>query len=232
MLINRATLRTADYSGTCAFRRSAFLRVGPYDGDVLFDNEEMIRHFARAGLKIDYRADCFVQKKPPSFRKWLEQRPRQAYEDFALRVKTVSFASIIPVGIALAVFWPVQAFSLFSALIAAVSIALALAGWSRGEARKCFPIVACLFAPFWILERAVSTYCAFGWYLFRGGYPFAGRVLSRGVGRDWFAVRDSGPKTELNFGSGDHVLSGEEKQRCRATKRGFGRLNRGGAFVS
>src|SRR3954468_5954514 len=52
MLINRATLRTADYPGTCAFRRASMLRVGHYDGDVLFDNEEMIRHFARAGASI------------------------------------------------------------------------------------------------------------------------------------------------------------------------------------
>ena len=49
MLINRALLRTADYPGTCAFHRATMLRVGHYDGDVLFDNEEIIRGKKRKG---------------------------------------------------------------------------------------------------------------------------------------------------------------------------------------
>src|SRR5947207_8328228 len=78
MLINRATLRTGDYPGTCAFRRAAMLRVGHYDGDVLFDNEEIIRHFAGAGATVCYPIDLFVRKWPPVLGKWIEQRPRQA----------------------------------------------------------------------------------------------------------------------------------------------------------
>src|SRR3954463_2953892 len=66
MLINRATLRTADYPGTCGFRRQTMVRVGPYDGDVLFDNEEMIRHFAREGATIGYALNLFVEKRPPA----------------------------------------------------------------------------------------------------------------------------------------------------------------------
>ncbi|HEY0369877.1 MAG TPA: hypothetical protein VGC85_09790, partial [Chthoniobacterales bacterium] len=64
MLINRAALRIGDYPGTCAFRRSTMLRVGHYDGDVLFDNEELVRHFARSGAKIDYAIDFFILKRP------------------------------------------------------------------------------------------------------------------------------------------------------------------------
>src|SRR5207302_2120307 len=103
MLINRATLRAADYPGTCAFLRSTMLRCGEYDGDVLFDNEELIRHFARHRARICYANDLFIRKHPPTFRKWLEQRPRQAYEDFGLRFKTVLFASLLPILIILAV---------------------------------------------------------------------------------------------------------------------------------
>ena len=61
MLINRATLRIGDYPGTCAFRRSTMLRIGHYDGDVLFDNEEIVRHFAASGATINYAIDFFVQ---------------------------------------------------------------------------------------------------------------------------------------------------------------------------
>src|ERR1043166_3816185 len=81
MLINRATLRTGDYPGTCAFLRTAMLLVVPYDGDVLFDNEEIIRHFAKAGATISYATNLFVRKRPPILRKWIEQPPRPAYGD-------------------------------------------------------------------------------------------------------------------------------------------------------
>ncbi|MDQ6808266.1 MAG: glycosyltransferase family 2 protein, partial [Verrucomicrobiota bacterium] len=72
MLINRASLRTGDYPGTCAFRRETMLRVGHYDGDVLFDNEEIIRHFASEGARVAYEIDLFFQKRPPALRKWIE----------------------------------------------------------------------------------------------------------------------------------------------------------------
>jgi hypothetical protein len=103
MLINRGTLRAADYPGTCAFQRTAMLRAGHYDGDVLFDNEEMIRHFVRSGLTVVYANDLWVRKEAPTWQKWLEQRPRQAYEDFPLRLKTILFSSLIPAGLTISV---------------------------------------------------------------------------------------------------------------------------------
>ena len=179
MLINRATLRNADYPGTCAFRRSSMVASGDYDGDVLFDNEELIRHFARAGARICYANDLFVAKTPPAFRKWLEQRPRQAYEDFGLRLKTLFFAALLPATIASALIdWRWLALYL-------LSVGLAELGRLRGRARRYFPFQVCCYAPLWVLERALSTYWAFYWFLTRGGYPFGDRVLSKGIGRDW-----------------------------------------------
>ncbi|MEY2584698.1 MAG: hypothetical protein QOD80_724 [Verrucomicrobiota bacterium] len=187
MLINRATLRTADYPGTCAFRRSVMLRVGPYDGDVLFDNEEIIRHFARAGATISYATNLFVRKRPPTFRKWIEQRPRQAYEDFGLRAKTALFLSlpIFTIWISSALGRKALLFY-FAALIAAAMVA-ALFGRLRGSAARHFPLSICLFAPLWILERTLSTYWALYWYFTRGGYPFGDKILSKGIGRDWIS---------------------------------------------
>jgi hypothetical protein len=189
MLINRATLRSGDYPGTCAFRRSAVLRAGEYDGDVLFDNEEMIRHFVCRGLSIDYEIDLLVEKTAPSFRKWIEQRPRQAYEDFALRGKTVFFASILPLAAFLTLLGKFQLLIFFGTMLAIGPIMIAAAGWGRGKAAGAFPISTCWFAPLWIFERASNTYIAFWWRVFRGGYPFGDRILSRGVGRDWFSIR-------------------------------------------
>lgn len=184
MLINRATLSAADYPGTCAFRKSAMLRVGHYDGDVLFDNEEMIRHFARRQASICYANDLFVEKRAPKLRKWLEQRPRQAYEDFPLRTKTAIFCAI-PL-LLLAALIAGQVVVALGALIV-LPVALAAAGRARGNAANVFPVAIPFFAPLWAVERSLSTYWALWWCVMRGGYPFGNRLLTKGVGRDWFA---------------------------------------------
>jgi hypothetical protein len=186
MLINRATLRLADYPGTCGFRRRTMIRVGHYDGDVLFDNEEIIRHFAQAGARIEYANDFFVLKRPPSFRKWLEQRPRQAYEDFGLRAKTGMFLSLLPAGALLSAIGRWHAGAIYAVSVAIGSVLLAVGGRCRGRAAKYFPLSACFFAPLWVFERALSSYWALGHYLARGGYPFGEQILSKGIGRAWF----------------------------------------------
>ncbi len=185
MLVNRATLRTADYPGTCAFRRATMLAHGEYDGDVLFDNEEILRNFAAQGCRITYETDLFVRKRPPHFRKWLEQRPRQAYEDFGLRGKTalflaLPFAVILP---AICFGWAGAGRSV--ALLAIVAILVAEVGRRRGRAAEFFPFRVSFFAPLWITERSLSTYLALYWFFRHGGYPFGDRFLSRGVGRAW-----------------------------------------------
>jgi hypothetical protein len=185
MLINRATLRTGDYPGTCAFRRQMMLRSGSYDGDVLFDNEELIRHLARAGAQICYANNLFVEKRPPIFRKWIEQRPRQAYEDFGLRLKTILFAALPIAAIASAGLLGATGFLATGLAVAAASVFLAFCGRARGRAAQFFPLHICFFAPLWIFERSLSTYWAFYWRLRKGGYPFGDRLLQKGIGRDW-----------------------------------------------
>ena len=187
MLINRATLRTADYPGTCAFRKSAMLGVGHYDGDVLFDNEEMIRHFAHCGCSIAYANDLFVEKRSPSFNKSIEQRPRQAYEDFGMRAKTALFLTLFPMLVLVSLWFGGQATVTYCAVLATLSVLLALGGRARGRAAQFFPIRCCCFAPLWVWERSFSTYWAFYWYFSRGGYPFGDQLLSRGIGRDWWS---------------------------------------------
>jgi hypothetical protein len=185
MLINRATLRIADYPGTCAFRRDTMLAVADYDGDVLFDNEELIRHLARSGARIAYGSDLFIQKDPPKFRKWIEQRPRQAYEDFGLRTKTVLFAALPLLLISIFIVFGFLAALLVLAGLTILSITLSTLGWFRGAARSFFPFRICLFAPLWVFERSFSTYWAFYWFLRKRGYPFGDQLLQKGIGRDW-----------------------------------------------
>jgi len=187
MLINRATLRIGDYPGTCAFRRSTMLRVGHYDGDVLFDNEEIVRHFARSGAAINYATDFFIQKRPPTLRKWREQRPRQAYEDFGLRWKTALFLALPIVLVASAIFGGFAGLLLCLAMLSIFAVALACAGGARGEASEFIPSWTCLYAPLWVFERSLSTYWAVYWLVRHGGYPFGDKLLTKGIGRDWVA---------------------------------------------
>jgi hypothetical protein len=185
MLINRATLRIADYPGTCAFRRETMLRVGHYDGDVLFDNEEIIRHFARGGATISYALNLFVRKRSPIFRKWIEQRPRQAYEDFGLRLKTALFLSVPIFAGWIGYVFGFKALLFYFAALFLIAFALAMAGRLRGAAARHFGWSVCFFAPLWILERSASTYWALYWHFVHGGYPFGDKILSKGIGRDW-----------------------------------------------
>ena len=187
MLINRGVLRTGDYPGTCAFRRSTFARVGHYDGDVLFDNEEIVRHFLLEGAKVCFAGDFFILKRPPVFRKWMEQRPRQAYEDFVMRMKTLLFISLVPAAITLGLVFGAAAALGFAALVSICAVLIALRGLWRDKAYRFFPPRVLFYAPLWMLERALSVYWALYWRVVRGGYPFGDRVLSKGTGRAWVA---------------------------------------------
>ena len=173
MLINRATLRAADYPGTCAFRRAALLACGHYDGDVLFDNEEIIRHFAEHGCRIAYANDLFVRKRPPSLRKWIEQRPRQAYEDFGMRFKTCAVLFIAAALFAGRDWVSAGGGGGFPRCDASLgAFGLAWHGRARGSAAAYFPRQCCLWAPLWIAERSLSTYWAFWWFVKVGWLSF------------------------------------------------------------
>lgn len=185
ILINRGVLRAGDYPGTCGFRRSTMLRVGPYDGDVLFDNEEMIRHFAVRGASIKYAVDFFILKRPPTFKKWLEQRPRQAYEDFTMRAKTVAFMSALPVLLLMLSFGQLRAAAILAGMAALLAIILCTKGLLRSAAFRVFSVGTPLFAPLWMIERSLSVYWALYWRLRFGGYPFGDKLLAKGTGTAW-----------------------------------------------
>jgi len=187
ILINRGVLRAGDYPGTCGFRRSTMRRVGPYDGDVLFDNEEIVRHFALNGVDINYALDFFIPKLPPTFRKWLEQRPRQAYEDFVMLAKTAAFISVLPVILGLSFLGDVRVAIGLVALLSLVSVVLCIRGILRNAAYQFFPGGTPLFAPLWIVERSLSVYWALYWWARYGGYPFGQKLLSKGTGDAWIA---------------------------------------------
>lgn len=184
MLINRHWIAEGDYSGTLGVTKRAMLRAGHYDGDVLFDNEEIVRHFRLKGARIKYARDFFLLKLPPTFEKWLEQRPRQAYEDFVMRAKTLLFASL---PLVLALTWIKAGWRILLIYVAVISLSASFSAalGLKDGALRFFPTQIIFYAPLWIAERCVSTYWAFYWYLTRGGYPFGDKVVLKGTGRAW-----------------------------------------------
>ncbi len=171
-LVNRAI--GFDPPGTLGLRRSTFLAAGGYDGDVLFENLELIRTVAAGGGGIAVRRDIAVERQPPEARRFWEQRVRQAYDEFARPTRMVAFLAIVPVT-----GWLTRRVRWAPLAVAAVSIAVAEVGRRRDGGRAMFPATTPLFAPLWIAERAVTSWVALASRVFRGGVPYRGVVLRR-----------------------------------------------------
>jgi hypothetical protein len=172
ILLNRAV--GSDFPGTLGVRRSFLHSIGGYDGDVLFENLELIRTVKAArGCVVDAPA-VFIRRRPPTFARFLEQRPRQAYDDWA---QPIRFAVFLAVGPAIAVATGRRPRRLVFAAVAAV-IAACL-GRAREDGREVFDRISPLLAPLWIGERAALSWVALTRRLVGGGCPYAGTVIRR-----------------------------------------------------
>jgi hypothetical protein len=169
-LINRAF--GSDYPGTLGIRKSALERAGGYDGDVLFENLQLIRTIAASGGRVFNADDLFITRLPPSTRGFVEQRVRQAYDDFAQPGRLLWEASWLPVllmGLVL------RRWAALLALLA-VPIAVAEMGRRRHRGRSAFPPTSAAWAPLWVMERGIAVWLAIGQRL-RGGVRYRGTRL-------------------------------------------------------
>jgi hypothetical protein len=157
-----------------ALRRSAFIAAGGYDGEVLFENLELIRTIAAAGGEVVVRRDIAVERLAPTAQRFWEQRVRQAYDEFARPARLVAFLGVAPVAVVLArrARWALAALALGA-------IGVAEFGRRRDGGTGMFPATTPLFAPLWLAERAVTSWLALASRVFRGGVPYRGRVLRR-----------------------------------------------------
>ncbi|WP_019182064.1 glycosyltransferase [Microbacterium yannicii] len=152
-LLNRAL--GGDFSGTVALRRSA-MRGRGYDTDVLFENLELERTVRARGGRVLVARDVYVTRRPPEVGKFLEQRVRQAYDDFAQPVRLVRELLILPVAVVAARRGGLRALLAGAAAV----IALAEAGRRRDGGSRVFPATAALWAPLWVAERGVTVWMA------------------------------------------------------------------------
>lgn len=168
-LINRAF--GSDYPGTLGLRRSTFTRAGGYDGDVLFENLQLIRTLVAAGGRQIRADEIFIDRRPPNLTRFLEQRVRQAYDDLAQPARLVWEASWLPLVIGLLVHRP-------RAVVVAVVLPIVVAelGRRRHDGRQHYPAHAALWAPLWAAERAVAVWIALLQRV-TGGARYRGRRL-------------------------------------------------------
>ena len=181
MLVHRGVEPMPDHGATFGMRRSAMRGLRSLDS-ILAPGEDHFRRLAAVGADVHSATEVFVRRLPPLFEEWIEERPRQADDDFSLPVKTAFFLALIPLALLLAAFGGVRLAGGYAGAIACGSLVLAVRG--RAGAAAFFPLRASLFAPLWVLERSVSVY----WALFRklrgvagepGRLPVADRANAR-----------------------------------------------------
>jgi hypothetical protein len=150
-LLNRAF--GSDYPGTLGVRLEYL--VGGYDGDLLFENLELIRTVRARGGRELTADDLFVARRPPTVRGFLNQRVRQAYDSFCQPVRLAAELAILPIALVLLLRRPSW---LWGGL--AGTVIAAEAGRRRRGGHRFFLDTAALWAPVWVLERGVCIWLA------------------------------------------------------------------------
>lgn len=167
-LINRAF--GSHYPGTLGVRRQVLTATDGYDGDVLFENLELLRTVRAAGGTVAPAPDVLVAREPPTTRHFLTQRVRQAYDSFAQPGRQAAELAVAPTLVAATRYGG----AVFLLAAAAATMATAEVGRRRAGGRAVFPPSTVLFAPAWVAERAVCSWLAVGCRLVLGGVPYPG----------------------------------------------------------
>jgi hypothetical protein len=168
-LLNR--LWGGDWPGTLALRGSAL--PDGYNGDVLFENLELVRTVKARGGREHVALDVFVRRRPPELAQFLNQRVRQAYDEFARPERLLFQLTWLPLQLAL-LRRPLALGALYLGVVACAE-----AGRRRAEGTRVFPVSASLAAPLWFIERSVCTWLAIGSRLRFGGVSYRGGVIEK-----------------------------------------------------
>ncbi len=140
----------ADYPGTLAFRADCYRAAGGYDGNVLFENLELIRTLTVAGARELRDRRLVVRRLPPSGGRFAQQRLRQAYDSLAQPARFGAELAVLPAVLLLRRrCW----------LLAALAVGLAGIGRLRAG-RRYFPADVPLWAPAWLAERGICSWLA------------------------------------------------------------------------
>jgi hypothetical protein len=166
-----ARVADGDWPGTLGVRRDFLLEQGGYDGDVLFENLELVRTVVAGGGRERVARDLVVPRVPPSTTQFWNQRVRQAYDELA---RPLRFAAQLSFGPLLLVAGRRRA-----ARAAVVVVAAAELGRRRAHGTASFPWFTSLASPVWVMERAVTSWIALYLRVCRGGVLYRTERLRR-----------------------------------------------------
>jgi hypothetical protein len=161
MLVHRGIEPYPDHGSTFGFRKSAVRGLRGLELEIEEQSDDHARRLAAQGAEVFAASEVFVRRNPPELREWWQQRPRLAYDDFEMPVKSAFFFGLLPMALLLVAFGGLRLAASYAGAVAFASVALAMRG--RSGAAAYFPVRACLSAPLWVLERSVSVY----WALFQ-----------------------------------------------------------------
>jgi hypothetical protein len=176
-LLNRALAR-GDFPGTLALRLTDRLRQHGYDGDVLFENLELIRTVRAAGGRERLMLDLYVRRLPPSTKHFVRQRVRQAYDSFAQPGRMTLELALLPVFVLLGR-RPLRLGGLLGAAVGVAEV-----GRRRAAGRAVFAPGSVWFTPAWLAERSICSWLAVASRLLFGGARYSG-------GRIWRAAHSA-----------------------------------------
>jgi glycosyltransferase involved in cell wall biosynthesis len=162
------------FPAALGLRRRLFLEVGGYDGDVLFENLELIRTLRIAGARTATPLDLFVRHLPADATTFWRQRVRQAYDDLAIPGRMALWLSLLPLTA-----WRVRRKGWMSLATGALApICVAEVGRRRYGGAAVYRRSIPLIAPLWVFERALCSWVAL-WFRFgRKGVTYRdGRLL-------------------------------------------------------
>lgn len=173
MLLNRLT--GGDWPGTLGVRRSRLQSTNGYDGSVMFENLELVRTVLASGGTERVLYGVYVLRRPSTTTHFWSQRIRQAYDEIARPARMAAQLAALPLTLAFAISgrW------LAIAIGAAAIVIAAELGRRRERATRVFPASTPLFAPLWVIERAICSWLALGARIFLGGVPYRGKILHR-----------------------------------------------------
>jgi hypothetical protein len=172
-LINRCL--GGDFPGTLAVRRALLLAAGGYDGDVLFENLELIRTIRGIGGRVASPLDLYVPRRPPSVRRFLSQRVRQAYDDLAIPGRLAAALLVMPL-----LTW--VAYRRQPRILGSLALSVVLlaeGGRRRAGGAEVFPAAASWLAPLWVCERGACAWLAVASRLLLGGCRYRGVRIAR-----------------------------------------------------
>ncbi|MCC9022353.1 glycosyltransferase [Bacillus nakamurai] len=165
------------YCGHLAFKKRLYSEWGFINRDSLFDEFAMEKHLRKKGSSVGFIKDIALEAKQEiPLSKFLEQRVRYAYENFATPFRFTFFATILPLLILLSLIDMNYSLTLASFLTSSIIVISIVGQFIYG--RHITPWYTSLYSPIWFWFYPFTTWIAIYKYL-TGGIMFGGNNIRR-----------------------------------------------------